>query len=208
MCGSEVLKDNRSSPIHIFTDSQASLKALSGYRFHSALVLECRDILQQIALLRPLTLSWTPGHRGIEGNEMADELARIGSSKPLLGPEPRLKLSYAAQKSLIVNWKKNISTDTNTKYFLSLSRTNLKRITGMLTGHCTLNKHLHVMGLANSPLCDRCGEEETAIHVLCECPAYTTARRKFLGSYILPEENIWSLAPKNIMKFMNSTNKI
>jgi hypothetical protein len=29
-----------------------------------------------------------PGHRGIEGNEIANQLARKGSQHPFIGPEP------------------------------------------------------------------------------------------------------------------------
>jgi hypothetical protein len=50
-------------------------------------------------------------------------------------------------------------------------------VTGLLTEHTTLRKHLHLMGLIDSPLCRKCGaEDETSAHVLCQCEALASLR--------------------------------
>jgi hypothetical protein len=55
--------------------------------------------------------------------------------------------------------------------FLSFNRTQSRVVIGRLTGHNTLRRHLHLMGLSHSLLC-RCGaEDETSAHILCECEA-------------------------------------
>jgi ribonuclease HI len=38
-------------------------------------------------------LVWVAGHTGFDGNEIADHLARQGSSHPLTGPKPALGIS-------------------------------------------------------------------------------------------------------------------
>ena len=38
-------------------------------------------------------LYWVPGHAGLRGNEIADELARGGFVLGFLGPEPALGVS-------------------------------------------------------------------------------------------------------------------
>jgi len=44
------------------------------------------------------------------------------------------------------------------------------------------------MGLAESPLCKRCGaEDETSAHILCECEALASRRRVCLGSFLESE---------------------
>jgi len=43
--------------------------------------------------------------------------------------------------------------------FLSFNRTQSRALTG-LTGHNTLRRHLHLLGLPDSPLCRRCGVNE------------------------------------------------
>jgi len=55
---------------------------------------------------------------------------------------------------------------------LSFNRTQSRVVTGLLTGHNTLRRHLHIMGLYNYPICRKCGTaEETSVHILCECQA-------------------------------------
>ena len=56
---------------------------------------------------------------------------------------------------------------------LSFNGTESRDITGLLTGHNTLRRHLHLMGLSDNPLCRRCGaEDETSADILCECEAW------------------------------------
>jgi len=52
---------------------------------------------------------------------------------------------------------------------LSFNRTQTRAVIGLVAGHNTLKRHLHVMGLNDNPTCRKCGtEEETSVHVLCE----------------------------------------
>jgi hypothetical protein len=41
---------------------------------------------------------------GIDGNEIADQLARQGSSQPLIGPEPALGISAKVARGVIRDW--------------------------------------------------------------------------------------------------------
>ena len=38
-------------------------------------------------------LYWVPGHAGVQGNEIANELTRGGSALKFVGPEPALGIS-------------------------------------------------------------------------------------------------------------------
>jgi len=67
-------------------------------------------------------------------------------------------------------------------------------VTGLLTGHNTLRRHLYLLGLLDSPLCRKCGvREETSAHILCECEALASLRHAYLGSFLLESEDIRSL---------------
>ena len=73
------------------------------------------------------------------------------------------------------------------------------------TGHNTLGRHLHLLGLTNSPLRRRCGvEDETLAHILCECEALTAHRHVYLGSFLEPED-IKSISLGAIWNFSKAT---
>jgi len=67
-------------------------------------------------------------------------------------------------------------------------------MTGFLTGHNTLRRHLHPLGLLDSPLCRKWGVgEETSVHILCECEALASPRHAYLGYLFLEPKDIRSL---------------
>jgi hypothetical protein len=75
--------------------------------------------------------------------------------------------------------------------FLSFNRTLSRAVTDLLTGHNTLRRHFHLIGLSDSPLCRRCGaEDETSAHTVCEYEALASLRHAYLGSFFLEPENI------------------
>jgi ribonuclease HI len=86
-CACENIRAYRHKQILIFSDSPATLKALSSPKVTSGLVAECLDALSALASWNEVTLVWVPGHCGIPGNEKADKLAKRGAATPLLGPE-------------------------------------------------------------------------------------------------------------------------
>jgi hypothetical protein len=86
---------------------------------------------------------------------------------------------------------------------LSFNRTQYRVVVDLLTGHNTLRRHLHIMGLSDSALCRKCGaEEETSAHVFCECEALATHRHTYLGSFFLDLEDIRELRVGAIWNFI------
>jgi hypothetical protein len=90
--------------------------------------------------------------------------------------------------------------------FMSFNRTQARAVTGLLTGHNTLRRHLYLIGLSDSPLCRRCAaEDETAAHILCECEAMASLRHVYLGSFFLEPEGIKSISLGAIWNFSKAT---
>jgi ribonuclease HI len=72
----------RNRKIYILSDNQAAIKALGKYQITSKLVWDCHQSLIQLARHNRVQLILVPGHEGIAGNELADQLARLGSEHP------------------------------------------------------------------------------------------------------------------------------
>jgi ribonuclease HI len=47
---------------------------------------------------------WVPGHERIDGNERADQLAKLGSERPFTGPEPTCDISLGVAKKVVRDW--------------------------------------------------------------------------------------------------------
>jgi len=58
------------------------------------------------------------------------------------------------------------------------------------------------MGLSNNLTCRKCStEEETSVHILCECEFLASPRHTCLGSFFLDSEDIRNLSIGAIWKF-------
>ena len=89
---------------------------------------------------------------------------------------------------------------------LSFNRTQTRVVIGLLTGHNTLGRHLHIMGVCNDPMCRKRGtEEEASDHILCECEALALLRHAYLGSFFLGPEDIRELDMGAIWNFAKGT---
>jgi len=89
---------------------------------------------------------------------------------------------------------------------LSFNKTQSRVITGLLTGNNTLKRYLYVMGLSSNPTCRKCGtEEETSVHVLCECQALASLWHAHLGSFFLDPEDVTNLSMGAIWNFGRGT---
>ena len=64
------------------------------------------------------------------------------------------------------------------------------------------------MGMEDNPDCAGCRMNETAIHLLTECPTYAGARMAILGRPLLDiEEQIRELGISMILKFAEATGR-
>jgi len=77
----------------ICSESQVALKALQAIRTTSPLVQQCQKALNDISTWHVVGLYRVPGHAGVRGIEIVDDLARDSSVLKFVGPEPALGVS-------------------------------------------------------------------------------------------------------------------
>ncbi|XP_017876268.1 uncharacterized protein LOC108623605 [Ceratina calcarata] len=228
-CTEMLENKTRKKRIAIFTDSQATIKALSSNVFMSRLVLECRDKLNLLAVANIETVvGWCPGHKGIKGNEKADRLARVGgqTKKIAIGPEPWIPIPYAVNKQELRRYSSEKlkrrweETSECRQGKIMIGEPNIKKaktITTMTkkeariaaytyTGHAPVGYHLHKMGLLDNGKCTVCpDEDETTYHILAKCVRYTKTRREIFKCSRIEIDEVKSLRSIDIVNFMIKT---
>lgn len=82
----------------------------------------------------------------------------------------------------------------------------VRTITGLLTGHGHLQKHLHTIEVSDTPMCRKYREiETTKYHFLCECNSIAILRLSVMGKFFSYQEDIRNM---NIIYIQRTTRQL
>jgi ribonuclease HI len=217
------------SRVVLYSDSRAALGALAAKVTNSKLVRACREALNDLALRHRVELCWVPGHSDIEGNEMADRLARAGSALDRALANTSIGVPLATVKRSIgetsfrlasYRWETTVGCRIArrlwprydrgmTAYLLALDRDSLRLLVGAITGHCLIGVMATRMGVPGNDLCRSCGDEEAQEdieHLLCECPALQERRLATLGVRFPGDlEEVREAKLADLLRFLRAT---
>jgi ribonuclease HI len=187
---------------YISTDST---KALAAIRAGNK-AISCRAILRDISRLlcqrarsyQLPRLAWSPGHKGIPGNEKANTVARQATAvqgEPTAPVDERIRELKGVLQLMekdrsdnptLTRRHRNVGQYTwqldralpgkHTLALYNISSEEASVLIQMRTGHCRLNQSLHRLRIVDTADC-QCGEGEESIqYVLLHCPRWTAAR--------------------------------
>jgi ribonuclease HI len=169
--------------ILICTDSLSAIQAI---KFKKKKINICNEIINLINSDRSksITLLWIPGHVGIQGNEIADRLAKTACSLVDIRETSVDEHEFDQRVEQYIHklWQddqdrrktgifnKNINLRVSTKIKFEHPKRSIDvLITRLRLGKACLNKYLFDIGKHDSGLCDGCGQQETIRHYLMEC---------------------------------------
>jgi len=183
--------------VAIFSDSLSAIQSLETGISTSKpnLLLGVRKLLKQINMENrcEITFSWIPSHVGIIGNEMADTLAKLATSKSQVDidlPREVKDVYFDIDKHIMNTWQEEYNkSKTGThyktiepnvtnkiKYSAKLRRKDVT-ITRLRLGHCSLNHYLYRIKKHATGLCSHCNVQETIEHFLMNCPHYNIKKQ-------------------------------
>ncbi|KAJ4443808.1 hypothetical protein ANN_05588 [Periplaneta americana] len=157
----------------ILLDSKAAILSIVSKHTPSSQTAEITKMLSQlISLNKIIVLQWIPSHCGILENENVDALAKKCSTATY---RPVTKSTYYSVKRFIKSTyldfnKQNLTTQAQGKKWNSLHHNpqlipDLPRKSSvaafrLATGHDCLAKHLHRIGIYQSPNCPSCNSNQ------------------------------------------------
>ena len=183
--------------LRLFSDSQTAIGIITLNWISKNYCDVIRNIKNLIRQLEAdgweITLFWTPGHTDIQGNEVADKLAKeaAAEAKELDNSTSVITnqdIKKAARDSILDKWqnKWDIST-TGREFHQYRSKISLKQkhdfpnhfkyniLLQLRTGYSQLNQYRNKLGQVHSALCE-CGEVETTEHFFLECHIHEVQR--------------------------------
>ena len=97
--------------LHIYSDSQAAILSITSQdseKYHNSMIRQIReDIMDINEKVDNIKIIYWPAQIGIEGNELADGLAKTGTKKAKhLQPDPKITLCELKQSNKVLSIKK------------------------------------------------------------------------------------------------------
>lgn len=193
----------RTAPIHtrrttILLDNQGVIKDLQSNKLPITSLDDRKETYKRLTYLHRtfsnmrVNIRWCPGHAGVHGNEIVDEIANK-KAKTKLPSTFRVTPNASSFLSAIKEWKTKNSeiTDPNDlkrlghkphqkrhlKHLTELKKHSIGIITQLRSGHIPLNHYLSKFAQIRDPSCDCQEGIKTVEHFLLTCNRFNNERK-------------------------------
>lgn len=199
----------------IFTDSRSCLMAIESQKVTHPLTQKFLELYHtHIQEENEIILCWIPSHIGIQGNEIADRLAK----EALLTPQYDDTIPYSDLKMYVQlytrklwqrQWNEEIDNKLHSiKPILgenqesnSTFRKDESVWSRIRIGHTHLTQS-HILKGENQPLCNYCNCTLTVKHILLDCTHYNITRYRYYHNIQSMKELFDTVSPKKILRFL------
>ena len=204
------LEETRLPKAIICSDSMSSLTSIQNGES------TCRqDLLNEINQIifainqqgRTVQFVWVPAHKGVEGNEEADKLAKEATKEEevqLNIPLSKSEIKVLIKQKINTMWQSEWDKEKKGRHFYKLQQEIVGKKNSyinrqeevwfyrMRIGHTALNINLFIMKKHASGNCEVCGVREDVEHVLLSCERFYRQREK-LKRTVSAEKRVFSL---------------
>jgi len=210
----------------IYTDSQMTLDSLKNNTNHTFLIEEIRKKLAEMGTTNwTIEFCWVKAHIGIQGNKLADTLAKEAATNADL-----IKSYKKVPKSVVMSELSEISVETwqrewdlttkgeiTKEYFpvvadrLSMNINITPYLTTIVTGHGNIRSYLHRFTIMDTPTCACGSSDQTIDHMLYECSLINQERDSLISTVV--KTDVWPIDKKHLIRkryqpFVKFINKI
>jgi hypothetical protein len=190
-----------------------TLDSLKDSNIHTFLIEEIRRKLMEMWKIDwKIQFCWVKAHVRIQGNELADTLAKEAATKSDI-----IECYKKVPKSVVLSelggisvekwqreWDQTTKGEITREYFLvvadrlKMNINTTQNFTTMVTGHSNIRSYQHRFKIIETPVCPYSTTDQTIDHLLFECELLNKERDNLISTVL--KTDIWPISKNKLIR--------